>query len=76
MENEEITVKDIESAISKQIYWKIPNNYFSIMEAITKGMSVSEINSRSSIANSFKDLAVKFSDDVAKLSVFKYRGDL
>jgi len=73
MENEEITVKDIESAISKQIYWKIPNNYFSIMEAINKGMSVSEINSRSNIANSFKDLSTKISDDIALETISKYK---
>ena len=57
-----------------KIYWKIPNNYFSIMEAINKGVAVSEINSNSNIANSFRDFASKISDDIVQNTLVKYRG--
>ena len=43
MENDEIKENDIEKVLSKQIYWKIPNNYFAIMSAINKGLPVSII---------------------------------
>ena len=74
MENDEIKIEDIESTIGEKIYWKIPNNYFSIMEAINRGVSVSEVNSNSNIANSFRDLATKISDDIVQQTLVKYRG--
>jgi pilus assembly protein CpaE len=74
MENDEIKIEDIESTIGEKIYWKIPNNYFSIMEAINRGIPVSEVNSHSNIANSFRDLANKISDDIVQQTLVKYRG--
>ncbi len=74
MENDEIKIEDIENTLGQKIYWKIPNNYFSIMESINKGISVSEVNSSSNIANSFRDLATKISDEAAELALLKYRG--
>ena len=74
MESDDISVEDIETAIGEKIYWKIPNNYFSIMEAINKGVAVSEINSNSNIANSFRDFASKISDDIVQNTLVKYRG--
>ena len=74
MENDEIKTEDIETALSDKIYWKIPNNYFSIMEAINKGTTVREINASSNISNNFKDFAIKISDDIIKQTISKYRG--
>ena len=73
MENDEIKAEDIESTLGEKIYWKIPNNYFSIMEAINKGLTVSEVNSGSNISNSFKDFAAKISDDIVEQAITKYR---
>ena len=73
MENEEINPEDIESTLGEKIYWKIPNNYFSIMDAINKGITVGEINSNSNITTSFKDLARKISDDIVEQTITKYR---
>lgn len=73
MDNDEITVEDVETAIDEKIYWKIPNNYFSIMDAINKGVTASEINSLSNIANSFKDLSSKISNDIVEQTIVKYR---
>ena len=74
MENDEIKIEDIENTIGEKIYWKFPNNYFSIMEAINKGISVSEVNSSSNISNSFRDLASKISDEIVEQTLIKNRG--
>ena len=73
MENDEIKIEDIETAIGTKIYWKIPNNYFSIMDAINKGITVSEVSHNSNIANSFRDFAIKITDDLVKNALNTYR---
>ena len=73
MDNEEIKIEDIENTLSQKVYWKIPNNYFTIMEAINKGISISEVNANSNIANNFRDFASKVSDDIIEQAVIKYR---
>ena len=73
MENDDIKIADIEEALGERVYWKIPNNYFSIMEAINRGVPVSEVSGSSNIANSFQDLALKISDDIVKDTVKKYK---
>ena len=73
MENDEIKLEDIENTLGEKIYWKIPNNYFTIMDAINKGCGVSEINSSSNVANNFRDFASKVSDEIIEQSVIQYR---
>ena len=73
MENDEIKVEDIENTLGEKIYWKIPNNYFTIMDAINKGVGISEINASSNIANNFRDFASKVVDDIIEQSVIRYR---
>lgn len=74
MENDEIKTEDIETTLGEKIYWKVPNNYFSIMEAINKGISVGEVSTSSNITNSFRDFALKISDDIVEQTITKYRG--
>lgn len=64
MENDEIKASDVEKLLGKSIYWKIPNNYFTLMAAINKGVLVSEINQSSNVAVSFRDLAMNISDSI------------
>ncbi len=64
MENDEINAKDVEDVLSKNIYWKIPNNYFTMMSAINKGVPVSFVNPDSNVALSFKNLAITLSDSL------------
>ena len=73
MENDEIKAEDIENTLGQKIYWKIPNNYFTIMEAINKGVCIAEINPNSNIGNNFRDFALKLSDDIIEKTVCKYR---
>lgn len=73
MDSDDIKIEDIENTIGQKIYWKLPNNYFSIMEAINRGEVVSDISPNSNIANSFKDLSIKLSDDIVKQDILKYK---
>ena len=62
MENEDIKTSDIEEVVKQKVYWKIPNNYLTMMSAINKGAPVSEINPEANIAINYKDFASKISD--------------
>ena len=64
MENDEIKAEDVEKLLNKNIYWKIPNNYFTLMAAINKGVLVSEINPTSNVAVSYRELAMNISDSI------------
>ena len=55
---------DVEKAIKKQVYWKIPNNYYTMMSSINKGIPVSEVNENSNITESFTQLASKITEDM------------
>ena len=64
MENDEISADDVKEVLGKDIYWKIPNNYFTMMSAINKGVPVSEVNSDSNVALGYKNLALMISDSL------------
>ncbi len=66
MENDEITINDVENLLKKKVYWKVPNNYFALMASINKGILLSELNPTSNVAQSYKDLAINVSDSVFK----------
>lgn len=69
MENDEIKEVDIEKVLSKDIYWKIPNNYFAIMSAINKGIPVSDVNDTTNVSQSYKKLAQQISDNLYRQSM-------
>ena len=69
VENDEINITDFETALGREVYWKIPNNYFTIMSAINKGVPVSEINEDSNITCSLRDLAIKISDSIIEQNI-------
>lgn len=63
MENDEIKPEDIEEVLQHPVYFKIPNNYFTIINAINKGLPVCEVNASSNIGKSFRELAALLSDN-------------
>ena len=63
MENDEIKIEDVEDVLEHSVYYKIPNNYFTIINAINKGMPTSDINHQSNIAKAFRELAALLSDN-------------
>ena len=74
MENDEIKAEDVEEVLGKKLYWKIPNNYFTMMSAINKGVPVSDINPDSNVALSYKNLALMVSDSVYRQKLTKKLG--
>ena len=76
MENDEIALDEVEEVLKKNVYWKIPNNYFALMASINKGILLSELNPGSNVAQSFKELAIYVSDSVfRKRLIKKFSGD-
>ena len=71
MENDEVKAEDLEEALGQKVYWKIPNNYFTIMSSINKGLPVSLINETSNVAQSYRELATVLSDNIYKQKVAK-----
>lgn len=74
MENDEISADDVEEVLGKNIYWKIPNNYFTMMSAINKGVPVSYVNPDSNVALSYKNLALLVSDSIYRQNLAKKFG--
>jgi len=64
MPNEEITVEDVEEALGHSIYWKIPNNYFTVMSSINRGLPISKIDASSNISQNFYDLSALMTNSV------------
>ena len=71
MENDEIKAEDVEKLLAKEIYWKIPNNYFSLMAAINKGVLVSELNPSSNVAQSYRELAIHVADTIHRQKLIR-----
>lgn len=71
MENDDIKVEDVENVLRCEVYWKIPNNYFTMVAAINKGVSVAEINPESNVAVSYKEFAMSVSDIVYRNKLLK-----
>lgn len=63
MENDEIKIEDVEDVLGHSVYYKIPNNYFAIINAMNKGIPASDLNHQSNIAKAFRELAALLSDN-------------
>ena len=63
IENDEVKIEDVELALKQPVYFKIPNNYSTIIGAINKGYAVSEINQSSNLSKSFRNLAALLTDN-------------
>ena len=64
LENDEITITDVEKALNSSVYWKIPNNYYTVMSSINKGIPVAEINENSNITENFSQFASNLLEDM------------
>ena len=71
MENDEIKTSDVERVLDKKVWWKIPNNYITMISAINKGLPVCEINQDANIAQNFKEFAAKLTDGIEYLNIAK-----
>ena len=66
METDDIKIEDVEKLLRKKVFWKIPNNYFTMMSANNLGVPAAEVNKESNVARSFKDLSILISDSIYK----------
>ena len=57
IENSDVKQEDVREAIGIDIFYKIPNNYLTLIDAINIGHTVGEINANSNIAKSYQNLA-------------------
>ena len=71
MENDEITLEDVQKLINTKIYWKIPNNYFTMMSSINKGVPVCEINPDSNVARCYVDFALSLYENLYKDNIIR-----
>lgn len=55
--NEDYKIEDVEEVLNKKIYWKIPNNYFTVIDAINKGITLQELSPASNVTQNYKELA-------------------
>jgi pilus assembly protein CpaE len=61
LKNPEISLKDSEVAIDKEIFWTIPNDYRRTLSAINQGKPLSESASKAPITKSMRELACALS---------------
>lgn len=54
---DEITVEDVEDTLEQPVFWKIPNNYFTVMAAINRGVPINQIKDGGNINLNFNQLA-------------------
>ena len=55
--NNDISLKDAEAGIKKELFWIIPNDFNTTMSAINKGKPLAQIASRAAITKSFEEMA-------------------
>jgi pilus assembly protein CpaE len=55
--NNDISLKDAQAGIDKELFWIIPNDFNTTMAAINNGKPLAEISSRAAVTKSFEDLA-------------------
>jgi pilus assembly protein CpaE len=57
IKNSEISLKDAEAGIKKELFWIIPNDFHTTMSAINKGRPLPQIAARAAITKNFEELA-------------------
>jgi pilus assembly protein CpaE len=55
--NNDISLKDAQAGINKELFWIIPNDFNTTMAAINNGRPLMEISSRAAITKSFEEMA-------------------
>ncbi|MBQ9149752.1 AAA family ATPase [bacterium] len=63
IENQDITLEDIENSVGRKVFGIIPNNYLTLIDSINIGRTVGEVNPQSNIAKAYARIA----GDIIKL---------
>jgi pilus assembly protein CpaE len=57
LKKSQISLKDAEDAIKKEIFWTVPNDYKTTMAAINQGKALSQFASKAPVTRNIKELA-------------------
>ncbi len=68
---EVISISDAIEALKTEVFFKLPNDYKTMAEAMSRGVSAAEVDPQSRIAAAFKSLATKLSGTEAKVTAAK-----
>ncbi len=63
MEADDIKIEDVEEVLDHKVFFKIPNNYYTIINSINKGIPICDASPNSNICKSFKQLGALLSDN-------------
>jgi pilus assembly protein CpaE len=55
--NRDIDVSQLEETLRYPVFWKVPNDYATVIDAVNSGLPVNEVNADSEVARSFRSLA-------------------
>lgn len=55
--NRDIDVAQLEDTLRHPVYWKIPNDYQTVIDAVNSGMPVEEVGAESEVAHAYRSLA-------------------
>jgi pilus assembly protein CpaE len=59
--DEEITLDDVQTALKRDVFWKIPNDYHTVMNAINQGLPLCEAAEDTPVWEHFLELAYRLS---------------
>ncbi len=62
MEADDIKIEDVEEVLDHKVFFKIPNNYYTIINSINKGIPISDSAPGSNVSKGFKQLASLLAD--------------
>ena len=63
MDADDIKIEDVEEVFDHKVFFKIPNNYYTIINSINKGIPICDAAPNSNICKSFKQLGAMLSDN-------------
>jgi pilus assembly protein CpaE len=55
--NRDIDVEQLEETLQHPVFWRIPNDYQTVIDAVNSGMPIDEVSPESEVAQSFRRLA-------------------
>jgi len=66
LKKSDISIKDAETSLEKEIFWTIPNDYQTTVTALNRGKALSQFAPREAITNNFRKLADQMASEPEK----------
>jgi pilus assembly protein CpaE len=71
--NNDLSLKDAQNGIKKELFWIIPNDFNTTMAAINNGKPLAQIASRAAITKSFEEMAKALHQSKNRQEIKKWR---